>query len=395
MGSTVVEIKSEDPQPTRRYQAVLLSLLLAGFMMMFHVIGVNSVFGIFQDLYTSDESKIPGTRGNDAVRHDLERWYICQLAANPIIACVESVKLVTLAGVVTMSLGLLLASYSSSLWQLFRTQALLYGVGGLVLAPVLQVLLGRYGVGPTLRILAGWNFAMGVPVACVVRRRSAFNRSAGREPTRINMALVKRGTFLYQSLGAFLQAAGNVIPLYYMTSYSISILAYSRSTGSLLLAINSAVNSVSRISMGLLADRVGRQNTMICGVFLSALCVLGLWYDAARPRFVTFVVMYGIYAGGYNALVPTTISEIYGVENYARVNGFVYFVRGLGSLFGAPVAGLILGSYKRGGAGEKPAHYRNIRVVVYDGVLLLCAGVCVAYVRWLDARDKGAWKWRA
>ncbi|KAJ7080953.1 MFS general substrate transporter [Mycena belliarum] len=420
---------SEDPQPTRRYQAVLL---LAGFMMTFHVIGINSVFGIFQDLYTSDESKIPGTRGNDAVVSLIGTLgsgmtWSGGIFANPIIARVESVKLVTLAGVVTMSLGLLLASYSSSLWQLFLTQALLYGigsslyyfpiisiaptyfdrhrgfamgfilsgsgVGGLVLAPVLQVLLGRYGVGTTLRILAGWNFAMGVPVACVVRRRSAFNRSAGREHTRINMALVKRGTFLYQSLGAFLQAAGNVIPLYYMTSYSISILAYSRSTGSLLLAINSAVNSVSRISMGLLADRVGRQNTMICGVFLSALCVLGLWYDAARPRFVTFVVMYGIYAGGYNALVPTTISEIYGVENYARVNGFVYFVRGLGSLFGAPVAGLILGSYKRGGAGEKPAQYRN--VVVYDGVLLLCAGVCVAYVRWLDARDKGAWKWRA
>jgi hypothetical protein len=72
------------------------------------------------------------------------------------------------------------------------------GVGGLVMAPVLQVLLDRYGVRSTLRILAGWNFAVGVPVACVVRRRAGFDPSASGARTRINMALVKRGTFLYQ-----------------------------------------------------------------------------------------------------------------------------------------------------------------------------------------------------
>jgi MFS family permease len=155
------------------------------------------------------------------------------------------------------------------------------GIGGLVMAPVLQVLLDKYGIRGALRILALWNFVVGFPVACVARRRSGFDAAAR---TRVNMALVKRGTFLYQvclvfpfnahiydlptsqAIGAFLQAAGNVIPLYYMTSYSTSILSYSRSTGSLLLAVNSGVNSVARIGMGVLADHVGRQNTMICSV---------------------------------------------------------------------------------------------------------------------------------
>ena len=69
-----------------------------------------------------------------------------------------------------------------------------------------------------------------------------------------------------QSFGAFLQAAGNTVPVYFLTTYSISILSYSSSTGSLLLAVNTAVNSVARIGMGILADRVGRQNTMILSV---------------------------------------------------------------------------------------------------------------------------------
>lgn len=34
-------------------------------------------------------------------------------------------------------------------------------------------------------------------------------------------------------------------------------------------------------------------------------------------------------------------------------------------------------------------------IVIYDGMLLIAAGFCVAYVRWLDARDKGKWTWKA
>ncbi|KAJ7105853.1 MFS general substrate transporter [Mycena epipterygia] len=405
---------AEDAPPTRRYQALLI---LSAFMMIFHIIGINSVFGIFQDFYTSPESNIPSARGNDAVVSLVGTLgsgltWSGGIFVNPVIARVKSVKLITFTGTAIMSLGLFLASYCSTLWQLFLTQALLYGIGsslyyfpimsiaptyfdrhrgfaigcilsgagagGLVMAPVLQVLVDRYGIHGALRILAAWNFAVGVPIACVIRRRSGFDPTANGARTRINMGLD-------QALGAFLQAAGNVIPLYYMTSYSVSVLSYSRSGGSLLLAINSGVNTVSRIAMGLLADHVGRQNTLICGVFLSSLTVFTLWYDAARERFIAFVVMYGIYAGGYNALVPTTITEIYGVENYSRVNGFIYFVRGLGSLLGAPIAGLIPGSHKRGGgvpselAGQLRARYEH----------------CVAYVRWLDARDKGGWKWKA
>ncbi len=110
--------------------------------------------------------------------------------------------------------------------------------------------------------------------------------------------------------------------------------------------------------------------------------------------------MYGIYAGGYNALLPTTITEIYGVQNYNSVNGFICFIRGLGAVFGAPIAGIILGSQNRSAPilppdSDTPLQKRYNDVVLFDGVLLLGASICVMYVRWLDARDKGEWKWRA
>ncbi|KAJ3899776.1 MFS general substrate transporter [Lentinula edodes] len=435
--------------PTKTYQAMLL---LAGSMMIFHVIGINQVFGIFQEFYTSSRSNIKDAQGQDALVSLVGSigaglTWSGSIFMNPLIARIDNIKLVTFSGAFIMSLGLILASFATRIWHLYLTQALLYGlgssmyyfplmtlapiyfdrhrgfamgtilagsgVGGLVMALVLQFLLDHYGIQWALRILGVWNLAVAVPVSMVIRHRVGYGlglqsqrASQNRARTMVNNALLRKGTFWYQSIGAFLQAAGNVVPLYYMSSYTVSVLALSDSKGSLFVSINSGVNSLSRIAMGLLADCIGRQNTLIGGAMLSAVSVFALWYNAPQARFIAFVVMYGVYAGGYNALLPTTITEIYGVENYASVNGVMYFIRGLGSMFGAPIAGLILGSHSRSPilsnngdststVGLGPIKRRYNDVVIFDGMLLLAAAVCVGYVRWLDARDKGSWRWKA
>jgi len=72
------------------------------------------------------------------------------------------------------------------------------GVGGLVIAPVLRVLIDRYGVQWALRILGIWNFTVGVPVCLVARHRYKRGTATRNGKTRLNMNLAKRGTFLYQ-----------------------------------------------------------------------------------------------------------------------------------------------------------------------------------------------------
>lgn len=133
---------------------------------------------------------------------------------------------------------------------------------------------------------------------------------------------------------------------------------------------------------------------------LSAISVFALWPSAPRPRFIAFVVSYGVLAGGYNALLPTTIAEVYGVQHYTSVNGIIYFIRGMGALFGAPLAGVILGSHQRGLSASSILDHHVLQtkynqVALYDGALLLAAGLCVMYVRWSDARYRGSWRWKA
>ncbi|OCH92967.1 MFS general substrate transporter [Obba rivulosa] len=431
-------VAADPAQPTRTYQLVLLT---AGFVMTFHVIGINSIYGLFQEFYTSPETTISGAQGQDALVSLVGTigsglTWSGSIFVNPLIAKFDSLMLITLFGAFVMSIGLFLASFSTELWHLYLTQALLYGigsslyyfpimsltpayfnrrrgaamgvvlagsgVGGLILSPVIHALLESVGIRWALRVLAVWNFVFAVPVALALNRKHVSgNRTVGS--SRVSMTLVKRGTFILQSLGAFLQAAGNMVPTYYLTTYSVNVLDWSSGTGSLLLAVNTAVNSVARIGMGILADYAGRQNTMVLSVILSGVSVFVLWFNADRARFLTFVVFYGILAGGYNALLPTTITEVYGVQNYSSVNSFIYFIRGLGALFGAPVAGVILGHHKRGSiassntmfSGIVPTKLQYNEVAIFDGALLVASGVCVAYVRWLDARDKGRWSWRA
>ncbi|KAL0567536.1 hypothetical protein V5O48_014459 [Marasmius crinis-equi] len=434
-----MDVNAQQARITPLYQSVLL---LSGFFMTFHVIGINSTYGVYQaevralicskEFYTSTRSNIRDAKGQDALVSLVGTigtglTWAGGILVNPLIAG-GNVKLVALSGAFFMSLGLVLASFSTKLWHLFLTQAFLYGLGasmyyfpilaitplyfnrrrgfamgivlagsslgGLVLAPMQQYLIDRYGVQWTLRILGLWNFGVSIPVSIVIRQHPSFGR---RKTLWIGVATLKKGTFWFQALGAFLQAGGNVVPIYYMVAYSASVLSLMPSTGSILLSVNSGVNCVSRVGMGILADYVGRQNTLIGGVILSALSVFTLWYSAAKARFIAFVVIYGIFAGGYNALLPTTIVEIYGLENYAGVNGSLLFIRGLGSLFGAPLAGVILGSHARAGIGgdKSVLEEKFNHVVIYDGVLLAVSALCVVYVRRLDAVEKQGWKWRA
>ncbi|EIW81101.1 MFS general substrate transporter [Coniophora puteana RWD-64-598 SS2] len=284
--------------------------------MIFQVIGLNTIYGVFQastwkplnllaafqDFYTSQESNIPGAIGQDALVSlagavGAGLTWSGSIFVNPLMTRVKDVRIITVAGAFIMCFGLFFASFNTKLWHLYLTQALMYGIGssmyyfpimsiapvyfdrhrgfamgfilagngcgGLVLAPATNALISHLGIRWALRILGLVNLALAIPAACVVKQRPGYKVGGG---LKVSMGLVKQGTFLWQSLGAFLQAAGNFVPMIYMATYSTSVLGYSASTASLVIALNNGVNSISRVLMGVLADRVGRQNTMFVGV---------------------------------------------------------------------------------------------------------------------------------
>jgi MFS family permease len=179
------------------------------------------------------------------------------------------------------------------------------------------------------------------------------------------------------------------------------VLGQSAATGANLLAASNAVNAVSRVLTGYAGDRLGRQNTLVLTLLLAAVSVFALWLSSATLTggtsgstasssssfWLAFIVMYSFSAGGYYALFPALVADVFGIRQYAAVNAFILFVRGLGTMFGSPVGGQLLGS-----ADEGARAYASI--AYWDGALLMGATACCAGVRWADAKGKG-WKWVA
>ena len=206
---------------------------------------------------------------------------------------------------------------------------------------------------------------------------------------------------MFSAVAAFLQAAGAQLPLAFIPSYTAE-LGLGAARGATLLAVSNAVNAVSRVLTGYAGDRLGRQNTLVLTLLLAAASVFALWLSSALTGsaagvgpesslsgslWLAFVALYSISAGGYYALFPALIAEVFGIRQYAAVNAFILFVRGLGTMFGSPVGGQLLGSSDQG-----PAAYAS--VAYWDGALLMGATACCVGVRWADGKGKG-WKWIA
>ncbi|KAL9621869.1 MAG: hypothetical protein Q9160_003690 [Pyrenula sp. 1 TL-2023] len=267
------------------------------------------------------------------------------------------------------------------------------GVGGLILSPVIRALLSAVGGRQTLRIYAGLNLIAGLPVAWAVPRR----QYAASSTVDVSRALALKPTFFFSAMAAFLQAAGAQLPLQFIPSYTVTF-DLSASTGSNLLAASNAINAVSRVLIGYAGDRLGRQNTLIMTLFLAATSVFAFWLSSSalaatsalstsHSLWLAFVVIYSFSAGGFYALFPALIAEVFGIGRYAAVNSIMLLVRGLGTIFGSPVGGQLLGSEEKG-------RRAYVGVACWDGALLVGATFGFVAVRWVHGKAKG-WKWIA
>jgi MFS family permease len=102
-------------------------------------------------------------------------------------------------------------------------------------------------------------------------------------------------------------------------------------TGATLVGIFSGVNAVSRILLGLAADKFGRFRVLFLCTATGGLSCYALWLNTkGLTMAVIFVIVYGINGGGFVSLFPVVAAEIIGVEKLSLAVGLLYS----GNLFG-------------------------------------------------------------
>lgn len=334
------------------------AVVLASFLVHVVVIGLPLSFGVFQDEYTTNNSTFIGDHSELAVA------FIGSVAnsAPPFFAIVSGrlidtfgPQLVSSVGALMIFVSLGLASYSKYYWQLLLTQGVLYGIscglaffpaltiissyfdvkkglatglavsgsgfGGLLMAPLARYLLSTQGIQWTLRILA---IVSGVVVfACSFVLRPRLSVTLKEKGTFDFWAVIRDARFLRLSSLTVLISFGYFIPFFFIPKFAVEN-RMEPSEGALIIGLMQGASAIGRITLGLIADRLGHINTLWACVTLAGTSVITIWpFGTTFPVLLLFGLTYGLSVGGFISLLPTAIVEFFGTKDIATITGMV------------------------------------------------------------------------
>jgi MFS family permease len=110
-----------------------------------------------------------------------------------------------------------------------------------------------------------------------------------------------------------------------------------------LISVIGFASTAARILFGLVAGRVG-----VVVAYKATVVTMWLGFLIWLPTrsywvLLVFALIFGAGYGGTIALIPAILGHYYGVESLGTVTGVMFTSASFGALFGAPLAGLLLG----------------------------------------------------
>ncbi|MEY3522042.1 MAG: putative MFS-type transporter YhjX [Pseudomonadota bacterium] len=306
-------------------------------------------------------------------------------------------RIVCSAGMALIALGLLATSWATSLLTVYVSYGLLVGLGialvytpsiasvqpwfttrrglaggiassgvgaGTLLVPVLVAM----AIGPTpwreaMQVLALGVLVLGLLAAALLRRAPAAPSSgSGGSATGLTLRETLRSpTFRWLYLATVLASPVMFIPFAHVSA-SARDLGLGEAFAVGLVGLIGVGSLVGRFAIGLLADRLGRAQTLVL-MQLSMGASYVLW-GAAGGQFLLmiFALWFGLSYGSIVSLLPAICMDYFGGRSVASVVGTLYSGAAFGNLLGPVLAGAVF---------DHSGHYLGVMAVC--GVLSLCA----------------------
>ncbi|KAH7153582.1 major facilitator superfamily domain-containing protein [Dactylonectria macrodidyma] len=162
---------------------------------------------------------------------------------------------------------------------------------------------------------------------------AAFNLSAFCSPA---FSFVAAGVFLVEFV---VFGIGGLLP-------TISTGAgFSAEDGYTLLSILGACSCLGRFTIGLVGDRLGALNTMLCTMYLIIVFMSTIFIPFATtsaPLLYTFSALWGFCSGAFYALSPVCTGKTCEPKDYARYYGSTNFAVAFSLLISIPLSGIML-----------------------------------------------------
>ena len=215
-------------------------------------------------------------------------------------------------------------------------------LGGIIYPLTLQALFPKIGFAWATRVIALINLVLLIVANLFIKSRLP-PRKATKESILPDFRIFRDPVFALATLGVFFVEWGLFVPLSYLISYALeagidSKFAYQ------LIAIFNAGSCLGRYFPGLVADMIGRFNTMILTTTLCLISTFAFWMPAEGrvAMIVVFAVVFGFASGAGISLTPVCVSQLCKVENYGRYYATCYSVVSLATLTGIPIAGQLI-----------------------------------------------------
>jgi OFA family oxalate/formate antiporter-like MFS transporter len=98
-------------------------------------------------------------------------------------------------------------------------------------------------------------------------------------------------------------------------------------------------STAGRFFLGGLADRIGRQLSLLL-MFTGMALALAVWVIAINVwTLAAFAFVYGVFYGGWVAILPAVVMDYFGGRNVSGIIGILYTSVAFGTLIGPSAAG--------------------------------------------------------
>ena len=177
----------------------------------------------------------------------------------------------------------------------------------------------------------GWKPAGWTPPAAAAA--SAIDLNMGE--------MAKTSTFWGLFLCYIIGCLAGLMAIGISASVGLEIIKIDAATAAMLVGVFAIFNGVGRPLFGVLTDKLSPRNAALISFVLILVSSLGML--TAGPGSVMLYTLcfigFWLVLGGWLAIAPTATTIFFGVKNYAKNYGLVFFAYGIGAILGGIIAG--------------------------------------------------------
>jgi MFS family permease len=224
------------------------------------------------------------------------------------------------------------------------------GVGTLVMPPLASLLIGGLGWRTAYLVLGCLAAVLGAGMALLIED-DPRDRGLGPDGDPLEEGVpsarpagasvreaVRSRRFIGLYVACLVCSFGLFVPFVHLVPYALDH-GVPPSSAILLLGVIGVGSTAGRFFLGDVADRMGRRSALLA-TFVGMAIALPVWaLSTSLWPLAAFAFVYGVFYGGFVALLPALVTDYFGGRNVSGIIGVLYTSVAFGTLIGPSAAG--------------------------------------------------------